>query len=64
MKSWKNVRSVLPAFDISKAIALPAGHEKLSIAYEWPGETVNSPKSLETEGALLNVVDLVAVSES
>ncbi len=64
MKSSKNSRSVLPAFFISKATACPAGHEKVEITKELPGEIVITPKPCETEGTLLNVVELLTVCES
>lgn len=64
MKSSKNSRSVVPAFFISKAIASPAGHEKVETTNECPGEIVISPKFWETEGAFLKVVEVVAALES
>lgn len=45
MKSSKKLRSVVPAFFISKAIASPAGQEKVEITNEFPGEIVISPRS-------------------
>lgn len=60
MKSSKKLSLVEPAFCISKATFLPAGHEKVETTYELPGETVISPRSRATEGALLNVVELEA----
>ena len=57
MKSSKNSRLVLPAFFISKATVWPAGHEKVEMTNELPGETVISPRFLETDGALLKVVE-------
>lgn len=64
MKSSKNSRLVLPAFFISKATVWPAGHEKVEMTNELPGETVISPRFLETDGALLKVVEVVAALES
>lgn len=64
MKSSKNLRLVLPAFFISKATVWPAGHEKVETTNVLPGEIVISPRSWETEGALLKVVELEAAPES
>lgn len=43
---------------------MPAGQEKVETTYWLPGETVIVPRSLETEGALWKVVDLVATPDS
>lgn len=64
MKSWKKLRSVLPAFFSSKAIASPAGQEKVEITNEPPGEMVISPRSSATDGALWKVVFSEATPES
>ena len=64
MKSSKKLSSVVPAFFISKAIASPAGQEKVETTNEFPGEIVILPRSCEIEGALLKVVEVVAALES
>jgi len=64
LKSWKKLRSVLPAFFISNETASPAGQEKVEITKEPPGETVISPRSSATEGIFLNVVWVVATLAS
>lgn len=60
LKSWKKLRLVLPAFFISKATLWPAGQENVDTMNELPGETVISPRSSATAGALLKVVEDVA----
>jgi len=63
-QSSKKLRLVLPEFFISKATVWPAGQEKVDTTNELPGETVISPRSCDTEGRLLKVVDLSTGEES